>query len=71
MARHGNEKRFYHGRTLRVVDSEGVVVRNGETLEIEGAKVENSTGTGIALRRLADGTIEITRCCIRVPRGDT
>ncbi|HLF05556.1 MAG TPA: hypothetical protein VI893_00015 [Thermoplasmata archaeon] len=50
------------------MDPEGKVVRNHEMLEIAGVKVENSTGTGIELRRLDDGTIEIARCCIRVPK---
>ena len=50
------------------MDEEGKVVRNHETLEIAGVRVENSTGTGIQLRLLDNGTIEVARCCIRVPK---
>jgi hypothetical protein len=50
------------------MEAEGRVVKNQEALEIGGVMIENATGTGIELRRLEDGTIEVARCCIRVPK---
>jgi hypothetical protein len=50
------------------MDAEARLVRNGETSRPGEVTAENATGTGIEIRRLDDGTIEIARCCIRLPK---
>ena len=48
--------------------SGGSVMKNGEMAPFGKVRVENATGMGIEVRTLQDGTIEITRCCIRPPK---